>query len=357
MIAELLEMIDNALLVVDAERTIIFANSRTEKMFAGLRDVLVGRAFSELFMPEDRTILVENLFRIVGMHGEVESEAMFLRRDDSSFLGRISGTRFHWNDSQEGIVFSIHDITDMKEIEKSLKQSERIAFLGRLVDDISHQIRNPIVAIGGIVRRLQAEHGMSRNMEIVLEEASRLEKLLDTLNRFTRLRRPVSETVRLGELAEEVRELVGAKVEQQGCRWSCHCDESIVDDVLLLDKALFLDALTDVALNACEAYTQSSSREERLVRCSMLSSDNEVYPFICRVEDCGQGIPAETGDVIFSHFYSEKTGHIGMGLTFAKRIIEEQGGIMGVESERGRGTTVSFHLIKERRKALRTEQM
>jgi len=157
MIGELLEVIHNALLVIDSNHQIIFANSRTAEMFNLEADTLLGKQFSSLFMPDDIDILVENILSITRSDNEIESEAMFLKSDGSTFYGHISGTCFDWNEDQKGMVFSIHDISDMKEIEQSLKRSERIVFLGRLVDDISHQIRNPIVAIGGLARRLQSD--------------------------------------------------------------------------------------------------------------------------------------------------------------------------------------------------------
>jgi len=357
MIAELLEVIHNALLVIDSTHNIIFANSRTEKMFKTAPETLLGEPFSSLFMPDDVEILVENILSITRINREIESEALLMRKDGSTFLGRISGTCFQWAEKQEGMVFSINDISEMKEIEKSFKQSERIAFLGRLIDDISHQIRNPIVAIGGFARRLQSNPEMAGNIEIILQEASRLEKLLNTINRFARLPRPKTQRIRIGDFLRELEAMVGARVQKLGCTWSCYCSDQLFDEVLLVDKNLFLEAILDVAENSCEAYWQTPKRDEKSVKCEIIPSEDDTYPFIFRITDSGVGIAEHVRDHVFSHFYTDKTGHIGMGLTFARRIIEEQGGQMTIESKAGYGTIVNFHLIRERRRSMRVMRL
>lgn len=357
MIGELLEVIHNALLVVDSNHKIIFANSRTEKMFNTAHDTLLGQSFSTLFMPDDVKILVHNILTIVRMDREIESEAMFLKRDGSTFLGRISGTCFEWAENEEGMVFSIHDISDIKEIEQSLRRSERVAFLGRLVDDISHQIRNPIMAIGGFARRLQSKYGTSSNVEIILHEASRLEKLLDTMNRFAELPRPKKRKIRFSDLLNDLETVIGAKVRELGCSWSCECDTLLLDEQLLIDTDLFLKAVIDVTRNSCESYAETTAGKNQPVQCKIYPSGDNNFPFTLRITDSGIGIAEDARKHVFSHFYTMKTGHIGMGLTFARRIIEEQGGMVTIESTPDHGTSISFHLIKERRRDLRTKPM
>lgn len=357
MIGEMLEVIHNALLVVDSNYKIIFANSRTAKMFSIAPGSLLGKSFSTLFMPDDVDILVQNILSITRTSPETESEAMFLRRDGSSFLGRISGTCFNWAGNQEGMVFSIHDISDIKEMEQSLKRSERIALLGRLVDDISHQIRNPIMAIGGFARRLRSKYGTSSNVEIILNEASRLEKLLNTMNRFVRLPQPMTKKIQFSDLQKELMTVVGAKMQERGCAWSCSCDNQLLNEKLLIDKDLFLEAIIDVAENSCESYLAKSPSVEQQVQCEIKPSGDDVFPFTLKIKDSGIGINGHAREHVFAHFYTDKTGHIGMGLTFARRIIEEQGGQVTIESNPGQGTTVNVHLIKERRRALRTRRI
>jgi signal transduction histidine kinase len=64
-----------------------------------------------------------------------------------------------------------------------------------------------------------------------------------------------------------------------------------------------------------------------------------------KVADDGRGIPSEERVNLFKHFYTTKPGGMGLGLAFCKRTVEAHGGSIGVESEEGKGTTVTFKLL------------
>ena len=86
-------------------------------------------------------------------------------------------------------------------------------------------------------------------------------------------------------------------------------------------------------------------------------SRDTPLPYVIRITDQGAGIPNTIFPHIFGHFYTNKTKHIGMGLTFAQRIIEEQRGTLTINSEADKGCTVNFHLVKERRRPIRTTKL
>lgn len=87
-------------------------------------------------------------------------------------------------------MVTVRDISRLKGLERILRRSERLAFLGRMLDDISHQIRNPVLSIGGFARRL-AKMDIPRQeyVRVILDEAARLELLLETLTSFIGLPR------------------------------------------------------------------------------------------------------------------------------------------------------------------------
>jgi len=175
LIGDLLDIIHNAVIVINSQNRIVYANSRTAVMFRTSVAELQDNDIFHLFMPDDTEIMVSNILHITRNEREFEGEAMLRRMDGSSFMGLISGTSFQWDENHDGIAFSIHDITDMKAIERSLRHSERMAFLGNLTDDISHQIRNPIMVIGGFAKRLEELSGIEHDQKlyaasVVLEE-------------------------------------------------------------------------------------------------------------------------------------------------------------------------------------------
>lgn len=351
LIGDLLNIIHNAILVIDSQQKIIFVNSRTAKMFNTTVSQLQDQHITRLFMPDDTDILVNNILGIIRHDGEYEGEAMFKRADESTFLGLIAGTCFKWDNQQEGMAFTIHDLTAMKSIEKSLRRFERIAFLGRLVDDISHQIRNPVTIIGGFARRLVADNACATKAQAILKEATHLEALLDTLGKFIKLARPQPKRIPLSSLIQVAEKQLCQTVSDFSCTWVSDVDEELIDETLLVDQELLLRALEAVVINACESYDKTAFERPVIFRAA--HTDNPNLPYTISIVDHGVGIPKEQLEHIFAHFYSNKTKHIGMGLTFAQRIMEEQMGEITIESCEGQGTIITFHLVKERRREIR----
>ncbi len=355
LIGDLLDIIHNAIIVINSENKIIFANSHTAQMFNTSVAELQGNDIYTLFMPDDTEIMVSNILHLTRINSEFEGEAMLRRMDGSTFMGMISGTSFHWDNKQEGIAFSIHDLTTMKAIESSLRHSERIAFLGRLIDDISHQIRNPVMVIGGFAKRLKSTGAAEKKIKAILNEAGHLEALLDTLNNFIRLRCPAPERISMSELIDMAESTLRNKVEARGCTWISEYEKDITNTDLLIDKDLLTEALKATVDNACESYTKSDKKKNVLFQ--VHRSSDPVLPYVIHITDNGRGIPKEIFPHIFCHFYSNKTKHTGMGLTLAQRIVEEQRGTLTIRSEPDEGCTASFHLVKERRRPIRTTKM
>ncbi|MCB2184633.1 MAG: PAS domain-containing protein [Desulfobulbaceae bacterium] len=355
LIGDLLDIIHNAILVIDSDNKIIFANSRTAKMFQTTVSHLQGMDIIDLFMPDDLSILVPNILDITRTSGEFEGEAMLQRPDGTSFLGMIAVTYFLWDNHKEGMAFTIHDITDIKSIEYALRRSERTAFLGRLVDDISHQIRNPVTVIGGFARRLIKDCDSQAKAKAIMKEANHLEALLDTLNNFIRLPRPHPTRTSMGSIIDNMEKRLQKQVTDLGCNWFGDYEENIRNYTFLVDQELLMVALESVVINACESYTESDSAKNVTVQVKL--SKNSNLPYVIKIIDQGVGISQSHLRHVFAHFHSNKTKHIGMGLTFAQRIVEEQMGKIIIESFEGKGTTVSCYLIQDRRRIIRTMRL
>lgn len=355
LIEDLLNIINNSVIVTDSESRIVTANVRTEKMFSISIDNLRGQLISQLFMPEDVEILVANILSIAKSKGEFEGEAMLRRSDGTVFLAMVAVSLFEWGENMEGMAFTIHDLTELKEVESSLRRSERIAFLGHLIDDLSHQIRNPVTAIGGFARRLDAEECCSPKARAILSESLRLENLLDRLNDFITLRCPESKTFLVGEFIELAKDRLGEVARSRQCRLDVEYDDQLKHELLLVDSHLLLSAFEEIVINSCESYENIDGDRRILFKVEL--SEDQSLPYVMRIIDHGEGISDEHLTQAFSHFHSNKTKHIGMGLTLAKRIVEEQKGKLTISSEVGKGTTVSCYLLKERRRSIRTKKL
>ena len=353
-IGEILNLVHNAVFLLDSENRIIFANTQMEKMFKANEGQLVRNSFEQLFMPEDRKILAPNILKLSREKNEFDCETMLRCMDGSSFFGLMS-CFFFTLEEEEFIAITIHDITKMKSIERMLKHSEHEAFLGHMLNDISHHIRNPVVVIAGLAKRLKKGESPEQYSEIIFKESRRLEMLLETLNAFINLARPKLKLASLADLIEAVEPDIKSITADFGVALEWKYSKKVLVNKILVDVSLLVEAIGAVFLNACESYKKDS--KNKIITLQLQETFDPALPYALSISDQGCCIKSEDLPYVSSHFFTKKRHHIGMGLTFAQRILEEQGGELHIESTENTGTTVTFFLKKERRRPIRIEKM
>ncbi len=353
-IGEILNIVHDAVFLLNSEKQIIFVNTQMEKMFKANDGQMVDIGFEQLFMPEDRKIMATNILKLTKEKHEFECETMLRCKDGSSFFGLISCFYFML-ENEEFIASTIHDITKMKSIERMLKQSEHEAFLGHMLNDISHHIRNPVIVIAGLAKRLKKGESPEQYSEIISKESRRLEMLLETLNDFINLPRPKLRLASLADLIETVESDIKLIAEDFGVRCEWKISKEVLAHKILIDVPLLVKAICAVFLNACESYNKDT--KNRIVTIQMMETFDPLLPYALRITDQGCCIKPEDLPFVSSHFFTKKIHHIGMGLTFTQRILEEQGGELHVESSESSGTSVTFFLKKERRRPIRIDKL
>ncbi len=346
-IAEVLNSIRAAIIVINTNHKIVLTNKYASKLLNTSQKDLIGLNIEELFPPEDRKILVNNIIHLTKEKKEFETQVMLKRPDGSTFIALISTNVCIWDESL--IVFLVYDISGEKELERFLRRSERMAFLGRMLDDISHQIRNPVLSIGGFARRLLKHEGCKQEyVNMILEASSRLELLLSTLRSFLSLPKAKPKPIGIKDLLE----IISCTLKDIASSMDGDLGITVIPDenwIVLVDPVLFEKAITAIVQNGFEAYMPSSKERQVILTLKRVSEDKRIIT----IEDLGTGINPKYESMIFDPFFTTKTGHIGMGLTFAKRIIEEQDGNIYIESQLGHGTKVTITLKADRRRLLR----
>ena len=217
---------------------------------------------------------------------------------------------------------------------------ERLSAIGRMIGSVVHDFRSPLTALRGYA-------GMLTNLKLddreraaygryAIEECDRLNYMVSELLEFTRgggfELEPTSIRVRpfIEGLADRVRAHFGSR----GVRVELDLDDT---EEIFVDKERMDRALWNIAANACQAMPEGG-----MVRIRVHGSDDAVT---LSIEDEGGGIPEEVRHRIFEPFFSHgKAEGIGLGMLIARKIVEEHGGSIAVDSEEGVGTVVRFEL-------------
>lgn len=218
--------------------------------------------------------------------------------------------------------------------EKALRESESLAAIGRAMSAVAHDMKTPLIAIGGfarlVQRHLEASGPDHESLGIVIEETRRLENMLKDMLDFSRplvLRR--SEGNIEGLIAECI---VVAEVMAEGK------GVTLKNEFVRSAVAVSFDAMRmkQVLLNLLSNAIQASPEGEDVVVRNHMNGDHFL---VIDVIDHGCGIPTNDREEIFSPFFTTKKEGTGLGLPIVKKIIEAHRGSIQILDNQGEGVT------------------
>jgi two-component system sensor histidine kinase HydH len=227
---------------------------------------------------------------------------------------------------------------ELKESHDWLLRSERFAAVGEAAAYVSHEIKNPLMVIGGVIRQLQRHFGNDQaakeKFDIVIDEVKRLESFLGELRDFTRPAAPVMQKVDINQVIREEQALMQEAAKEKGIT----IIDSLQSDLppVEADRNQMKQVLVNLIKNAMEAI----EGEGRIILATGVS-DGQIW---FSVQDTGKGIDPETLAKIFDPFFTTKDKGTGLGLAVINKIIVDHQGTIGVKSTPGEGSTFTVNL-------------
>jgi PAS domain S-box-containing protein len=231
-----------------------------------------------------------------------------------------------------GAVIILRDLTERKRLEEEMVRADKLAAVGKAVAYITHEIKNPLMVIGGLAKQVAARPAPSPEdrpkLEIVVKEIKRLEAFLLEIGEYTKTTRLETAPVAVPELLDEVLQLMQGTLEKRHIEVDSELPASLPPaegDALKLKQVLI-----NLVKNATDAMPQGGHL--------WISSRRINGRLEIRIKDSGPGIPPEMRADLFKPFFTTKPKGTGLGLTISRRIIEDHHGELRLESERGEGT-------------------
>ncbi|MCR4395858.1 MAG: ATP-binding protein [Candidatus Saccharicenans sp.] len=227
---------------------------------------------------------------------------------------------------------------------KKVLEMEKMAALGEMAAFISHQLRNPIVAIGGFTRQLLDQpcerEKCNRNLHIIQQEIQHLENIIFRMSHFLKIK--IKELVPIDYrpilLSIPDRPDIKAKTRDKRISISLPEDTSLI----LCDPVYFEEAIVNLLDNALDVTPPGGLVYIRACR------SNRKWVTIT-VKDSGPGLDEKSQTRMFSPFFSTKESGLGLGLLFVRRVLESCGGKIEVRSKPGRGTMFRLYFLARER--------
>ena len=335
-------MLATAVLLLDGERRIAYANAAAENLFALSRKQLVGRAPLAVFNDAGR---LEHAFeQAQRQHGTYTEQEIEL-----SINGRL---RLHLSctvtpiDLGDDLLVEFRQIDQQIKIAREERQLEQAQANRELIRNLAHEIKNPLGGIRGAAQLLEAELSSPQQTEytqVIIGEADRLQSLVNRL--LTPHRLPAYARVNIHEILARVKSLVDAEFRDHA---EVHCDFDISLPELECDPEQILQAVLNIARNAGESLRESKAGtgdiwlKTRVARGVTLARRRYRLALAISVIDNGPGIPSALREKIFFPLVTGRDGGSGLGLTIAQTFVAQHHGAIECESEPG---TTSFTLL------------
>jgi signal transduction histidine kinase len=222
---------------------------------------------------------------------------------------------------------------------KRLVTQERIAALGRAAAQVAHEVKNPLAGL-----LLYSLHLKEKSSNFSESQTYLVDKIIDTIrqlnNRVQQIlgfARPVSLSLHsedLNKIVADILELLRPQLEANQVEVRLSIGEQATH--IMLDETSMRGALMNLLLNAIEAMPNGG-----MLSIAVNQSDEMLQLVIA---DTGHGIADDEVKKIFEPFFTTKEQGLGLGMPYAKKIIDQHGGKISISSELGKGTRISIVL-------------
>lgn len=257
----------------------------------------------------------------------------------------------------KGFIVIINDITLKQKLEDISKQSEFLNSLREMSLSIAHEIRNPLASVRGGVQEIsnQLKSQLSEDqhtlIKTIIKESERLNNLVGNFIDFTRDRKPTMQKSDIVGIINEVVLLI-----RQATPGGTAITVDLPQDKIIcnIDSGQIKQVLYNLIINATESSDEKKSvttpdDQKCDIAIKVIESASPLplpsgKGIMIEITDCGKGIQPHHINRIFEPFFTTKSDGIGLGLSIAKRIIENHGGNITVESKLDKGTTFSIWL-------------
>lgn len=223
---------------------------------------------------------------------------------------------------------------ELRATQERLLHTEKLVALGEMAASIAHEIKTPLVSIGGFARRLyrgDLRETREKYLSIIINEVERLEEILNQILVFSREPQSHARAHDLNAIIEDALSIFPDVLRENRIQVVKELDQTLPK--VVCDYGQIKEVFINLIANACQAMAHQGTLT---VRSFCLPGDSVV---MVEVEDTGEGIAPDIIGNIFNPFFTTKEQGLGLGLAITHRIVAHNQGTIEVRNNPGKGTT------------------
>jgi len=244
------------------------------------------------------------------------------------------------SEEPEGEVLLISNMTDLKNLEQKMRETERLAAVGRMAAGVAHEVRNPLSSVKGLALLLQGKFPRKSNERetatLLIQEVERMNRTISELLSFARPASLDLTDVEVGALLERQIRLLANDAASKGITFTLDLASDLY--TIAADQDRLNQVFINILLNAVQAMTGGGA----VIVGARNNMDSKTV--VITVTDTGPGMEKETLDQVFFPYFTTKKSGTGIGLAISQKVIADHGGTIQAQSVPGRGTVVTIEL-------------
>ncbi|MBD3285795.1 GHKL domain-containing protein, partial [candidate division WOR-3 bacterium] len=328
-------------LLLNRKGEVYMLNTMMGNIFGLGKEVKLKGSFCRLRLPAASMGIQKTICNGIEKGGYLTSQINVIEGDKERWF-EISV----WRIQSFGWAVSCVDVTERE-------FGRKVSTLIPIAQQLAHGIKNPLSHIRMAVQRLKKlllqDKGKKEETiycsDVVAEEIERLSKLTDGFSRFIKLEPP---RLSAGNIIVPVSEVINRfrRSAPEGVKFSITCPSDLPE--VMIDQAQISIVFDHLLDNAVAAVGENGKVSVAIKKTEIKDSRDRLVPGIeVRISDTGPGIPTEYLSKVFNPYFSLKQGGSGLGLAIVRKIVEDHGGVITVESEEGKGAAFIIALLLE----------
>jgi len=322
----LLQAIPVGIVATGSDGAIRWFNSGAEKLLNASAAELIGQPVSRL--SGHLTSLLNRC-----MAGETAAKAIEWIEPQANRKLSVQTRCLEENGQCIGALAILHDLTEEQILREKQNNLERAEFWNELASAISHEVRNPLVAISTfsqlLPERYADEEFRSQFRDLTTQEVDRLNGMIDQLDEFASPPTLSFAPVVVDEMLENA--LCMARQYEQDVKIGVNMDVQSGLPAIQGDADVLADSIVRLLLNAFTSVTGVSAPQVQ-IKASAGEIGSGRPAVILEIHDNGPGIPEEIHEKIFSPFCTTKARGVGLGLPIVRRTMIDHGGLVNIEN-------------------------